>query len=39
LTEPDQQTDVAAAIEAAGGRSLITMAGCPGMRLDPPDAW
>lgn len=32
LTEPERQTAVAAAIDAAGGRSLVTMAGCPGVR-------
>jgi len=39
LTEPDRQADVAAAIEQAGGRSLLTTAGCPGVREELPDAW
>lgn len=34
LTEPGQQATVAAAIENASGRSLITQAGCPGVRVE-----
>lgn len=39
LTEPERQSAVAAAIEQAGGRSLITTAGCAGVREEPLDAW
>lgn len=39
LTEPEHQSAVAAAIEQAGGRSLITTAGCPGVREEPSDDW
>lgn len=38
LTEPGQQAAVAAAIDAAGGRSLITVAGCPGVRVEEMSA-
>jgi mevalonate kinase len=34
LTEPERQTAVAEAIRAAGGQSLITTAGQPGVRLE-----
>lgn len=34
LTEPGQEAVVAAALEAVGGRSLITQAGCPGVRVE-----
>lgn len=34
LTEKEQQATVAQAIEAAGGRALITSAGCPGVRVE-----
>jgi mevalonate kinase len=34
LTEPEQQAAVAQAIDAAGGRSLVTMAGGSGVRLE-----
>lgn len=39
LTKPDQQAQVAAAIEAAGGKSLVTLAGCPGVRVEALDVW
>jgi mevalonate kinase len=35
LVEPDKQTAVAAAIEAAGGRSLVVLAGVPGVQVEP----
>jgi mevalonate kinase len=37
LPEGDQQQQVARAIEAAGGRSLTTIAGCAGVRLESTD--
>lgn len=39
LTEPDKQTQVAAALEAAGGKSIVTTAGCPGVRVEAPSVW
>ena len=39
LTEPERQAAVAAGIEQVGGRSLITTAGCPGVREELPDGW
>lgn len=39
LTEPDQRAQVAAAIEAAGAKSLVTLAGCPGVRVEAADVW
>jgi mevalonate kinase len=35
LAEPDKQTAVAAAIEAAGGHSLVVQAGAPGVQVEP----
>jgi mevalonate kinase len=34
LCEPDQQNAVAAAIEAAGGKSLVASAGGPGVQVE-----
>ncbi|MEW5957151.1 MAG: hypothetical protein AB1801_05485 [Chloroflexota bacterium] len=39
LVEPDRQTDVAAAIDAAGGRSLITSTGVAGARVESVETW
>jgi mevalonate kinase len=39
LAEPDKQTAVAAAIDAAGGHSLITTTGAVGTRVEPETAW
>ncbi|MBI1878616.1 MAG: mevalonate kinase [Chloroflexi bacterium] len=39
LTEPDKQAAVAAAIDAAGGRSLITSTGTPGARVESEETW
>jgi mevalonate kinase len=36
LAEPDKQAAVAAAIEAAGGHSLVVQAGAPGVQPEPP---
>jgi mevalonate kinase len=39
LAEPDRQPAVAAAIEAAGGRSYIASTGTPGIRIEPEENW
>jgi mevalonate kinase len=39
LTEPGRQSAVAEAIETAGGRSLVTVAGAPGVRVEPEEIW
>lgn len=39
LAEPEQQQGVAAAIEAAGGRSYISTAGAERVRVEPAVAW
>ena len=39
LASPDKQSDVAEAINAAGGRSYIVSAGAEGTRLETLDAW
>ncbi len=39
LVEPDRQTGVAAAIEAAGGRSYVVTTGTPGIRVEPIENW
>jgi mevalonate kinase len=39
LVEPDRQPDVAAAIEAARGRSYIVNTGTPGIRVEPLANW
>jgi mevalonate kinase len=39
VTEPDKQGAVAAAIDAAGGRSLITSTGTSGVRVEPEERW
>jgi mevalonate kinase len=39
LVEPERQAAVAAAIDAAGGRSLITITGTQGVRVEPVEKW
>jgi mevalonate kinase len=39
LTQTGSQSDVAEAIEAAGGRSLVTTAGVAGVRVEPEENW
>jgi mevalonate kinase len=39
LVEPDNQVPVAAAIEAAGGRSYIVTTGTPGITVEPAAKW
>jgi mevalonate kinase len=39
LAEPDTQTAVAEAIDAAGGQSYIVTSGTAGIRLESPDRW
>lgn len=39
LAEPERQAAVAAAIDSAGGRSLVATAGAPGARLESEVAW
>jgi mevalonate kinase len=39
LTQPGQEQAVAAAIDAAGGRSYVASTGAQGVRLESQDAW
>lgn len=39
LVEADRQAAVAAAIEAAGGKSYIVTTGTPGIRIEPNERW
>jgi len=39
LVETDRQTAVAAAIEAAGGKSYIVTTGTPGIRIESAERW
>jgi hypothetical protein len=39
LTESGQQDAVANAIDGGGGRSIITEAGVPGVRLEDERSW
>ncbi len=39
LAEPGRESQVAAAIDAAGGRSYIVQTAVPGVRLEPVEAW
>jgi mevalonate kinase len=39
LAEPGQESDVAAAIDAAGGRNYIVDTAVPGVRIEPVQAW
>jgi mevalonate kinase len=39
LVQPDKQAEVAAAMDAAGGKSYVVSAGVQGTRLETPEVW